>query len=180
MSNELRIDIGDISIVVHGRYNFEYDAGKIKISSDTQLLEISKESPKEHIPSEKPINKDPYYDINKLRSGTQAMFALVELWKTNFDVANTEQPNRIEALQQTMMLHGDDVILLVKKSKGLTNCIMDLFPPLPDANEIQIVDHAKFYRKIACNMAQVSSISMPELSDYLEPHANYLKQEFWW
>ena len=177
----MRIEVGDICITVDGDYILEYDNGKIRISSPGVSQEIRNYSPAEQMPTDpKPVNKDPYYDQNTLRAGSQAFYGLIEIWKKNFGIEGAEQPNRIEALRDSMLINGDEIITFLKYTKGLTNGIMELFPPMPAANEIQIVDHAKFNRRIACNIAQVSSISMPELSDYLEPHANYLEQKFWW
>jgi hypothetical protein len=179
--SDLRIDIGDISIHVQGKYTFEFDNGSFKISSSQEFKEdIIEPLQQAKMPESKKVNKTPHYDVEVLRIGSQTLYGLVETWKKNFDLNGTEQPNRINALQQAMMTGGDEILTFLKYTKGLTNSIMELFPPMPDANEIQIIDHAKFNRKIACNIAQVSSISMPELSVYLEPHANYLKQEFWW
>ena len=182
--SDLRIDIGNnISIHVQGKYVLEYETeGIIRISSSTDI-EPSEIQPlkKATMPEEsKPVNKDPHYDLDTLRTGSQSLYGLVEIWKKNFGIEGAEQPNRIEALRQAMISNGDEIITFLKYTKGLTNGIMELFPAMPDANEIQIVDHAKFNRKIACNIAQVSSVSMPELCDFLEPHANYLTQEFWW
>jgi hypothetical protein len=178
--SDLRIDIGNnISIHVQGIYDLEYSDGKIRLVSDQQSMSIpikQNDMPVEN----KPVNKEPYYDMNVLRTGSQSLYGLIEIWKKNFGIEGSEQPDRIEALRQAMITNGDEIITFLKYNKGLTNGIIELFPPMPDANEIQIVDHAKFYRKIACNIAQVSSISMPELADYLEPHANYLEQRFWW
>jgi hypothetical protein len=179
--SDLRIDVGNVSIHVQGDYVLEVEnGGSIRISSTSKYEDI-KPLNKPSIPEDtKPVNKDPHYDLDTLRTGSQSLYGLVEIWKKNFALDGAEQPNRMEALRQAMISNGDEIITFLKYTKGLTNGIMELFPPMPDANEIQIVDHAKFNRKIACNIAQVSSVSMPELCEFLEPHANYLKQEFWW
>ena len=179
--SELRIDVGNVSIHVQGEYVLEVEnGGSIRISRTSKYEDI-KPLNKPSIPEDtKPVNKDPHYDLDTLRTGSQSLYGLVEIWKKNFAIDGAEQPNRMEALRQAMISNGDEIITFLKYTKGLTNGIMELFPPMPDANEIQIVDHAKFNRKIACNIAQVSSVSMPELCEFLEPHANYLKQEFWW
>lgn len=179
--SDLRIDVGNVSIHVQGEYVLEVEnGGSIRISSTSKYEDI-KPLNKPSIPEDtKPVNKDPHYDLDTLRTGSQSLYGLVEIWKKNFAIDGAEQPNRMEALRQAMISNGDEIITFLKYTKGLTNGIMELFPPMPDANEIQIVDHAKFNRKIACNIAQVSSVSMPELCEFLEPHANYLKQEFWW
>jgi len=174
------IEVGDIVVNVSGSYLLEYENGKLKLSSGTEPeVVIKKQNPISDLPAET-VNTKPYYDTAKLRSGSHAFYGLVEIWKKNFGLENTEQPNRIKALQQAMSISGDEILMYLKKSEGLTNGILELFPPLPDADELQIIDHSKFYRTIACNMAQVSSVSMPELCQYLEPHANYLEQRFWW
>lgn len=179
--SDLRIDVGNVSIHVQGDYVLEVEnGGSIRISS-TSKYEAIEPLNKPSVPEDtKPVNKDPHYDLDTLRTGSQSLYGLVEIWKKNFALDGAEQPNRMEALRQAMISNGDEIITFLKYTKGLTNGIMELFPPMPDANEIQIVDHAKFNRKIACNIAQVSSVSMPELCEFLEPHANYLKQEFWW
>lgn len=179
--NSIRIEIGEISIFVEGDYDFIYDDGVVKLlskkypshNSNVAIPEVQDSS------TQKEITQDPIYDMEKIRMGGQVLYGLVETWKINFD-SEGEQPNRMQSLIDAMLNHGDEIILLLKFSEGLTNAIIDLFPPMPDANEIQLVDHAKFYRKIACNLAQISSVSMSELSDYLEPHSNYLQQKFWW
>ena len=181
MNNNLRIEVGDLSIFVEGDYELTYDSSVIKISSTQSINKDNfseiKHDPLNYSEIKEPLN--PIFDMHKIRIGGQALYALIETWCLNFNTEG-EQPDRMKALIDSMLNHGDEIIILLKSSEGLTNALLDLFPCMPDANEIQLIDHAKFYRKIACNLAQVASVSMPELSDYLEPNSNYLEQKFWW
>jgi len=177
--NSVELEIGDILIKISGDYSLEYNDGKIMINGGlTQDSHIVEKTSK--VPETKKVNTQPFYSQDKLRSGSQALYGLIEVWKKNFDLEDTEQPDRMKALTSAMMVHGDEIMTFLKYSKGLTTSILELFPPMPSADELQIIDHAKFHRRIACNIAQVSSVSMPELCDFLEPHANYLEQRFWW
>ena len=177
--SSLEIETNGISIKIFGQYSLRLIDGKILINSESEDSVIEPIPPSK-VPDARKVNKEPFYDQDKLRNGSQALYGLIEVWKKNFDLENTEQPDRMKALTSTMSINGDEIVTFLKYSKGLTTAIIELFPPMPDADELQIIDHAKFHRKIACNIAQVSSVSMPELCDFLEPHANYLEQRFWW
>lgn len=180
--NELRIDAGNTKILVSGDYHLQIKDNIINIFSGT-IGDIDEEIKPLTTPKTAPEHeqlKKPYYDQERLRSGSEALYGLVETWKIGFDIQGAEQPDRVEALRTCIAHNGDQLLLFLRYSKGLTTAILNLFPPLPAAEEIQKVDHSKSIRKLACNIAQVSSLVAPEISDFLEPHSNYLKQKFYW
>ena len=173
MHNEVRLEIGDVSVVLDGQYDIRISDTDIHIRpvQNTALTQEESDNGKR----EKEV-----FDQDKITSGSISLYGLVELWMQNFDKSGTQQPDRMSALTECYSSNGDNVVMFLRYSKGLTNAIYSLFPALPAANDLQIVEHLKYLRRIAGNIAQVSSISAPEISDYYEPHANYLQQKFYW
>ena len=179
---EIKLDVGGISISVIGDFSMEIENSNIKIypfSNSSIHNANSVEGPSE-ISVSPSLSPNVVFDVERLRSGSQALYGLVEIWRKNFGIENTVQPNRINALHECMTHHGDALILFLRHQKGLTTAICELFPPLPNAEAIQLRDHLNFNRQIACNIAQVSSIAASELCEYLEPHSNYTTQSFYW
>jgi len=177
--SEIRIDVGSATIVVNGDYHLQIKDNTIFISSSQFDEEIKPLKSPKSAPKHEKV-KEPYYDQERLRSGSEALYGLIETWKMGFDIKGATQPDRVQALRTCIAHNGDQLLLFLRYSKGLTNAILNLFPPLPAAEEIQKVDHSKYIRKLACNIAQVSSLVAPEITDFLEPHSNYLQQKFYW
>ena len=165
MSSQVTIHAGDAVIQIDGHYELRIENNSIHISGCVDGSSIKSKTPK--IPEPKEI-KQPYYDQERLRSGSEALYGLFETWKVGFDIEGAVQPDRVSELRTCIAHHGDAVLLFLRYSEGLTNALLNLFPALPGAQDIQIVEHAKEIRKIACNMAQVSSITCPEI-EYLAP-----------
>ena len=177
--NEIRIDVGATQILIVGSYELSIEENRIRVVSNEPNKQFIDKEKSSKQPEHEEI-KEPFYDLERLRNGSESLYGLVETWKQGFDIDGAHQPNRMEALRECIMHSGDSLLLYLRKSVGLTNAIYTLFPPLPGAGHLQMVEHAKFIRKISCNIAQVSSIACPEVSDFLEPHVNYLEQKFFW
>ena len=89
----------------------------------------------------------------------------IDVWDTNFGIEETEQPDRVELLQDIMPFHGKKIIDFIDQHGGLTHGVM------------QVIDQARFdthtsfreyCRLLAENITQVSSIICPPLATKLE------------
>ena len=97
-----------------------------------------------------------YKNSSYTREGATALRGLVETWSINLGVEGT-QPNRQEALLDCIQDTGMAMMYYVDCCGGLTKAIIDCW----EGDQV-------IAREIAMNMAQVSSIIYPPLSQKLE------------
>ena len=90
------------------------------------------------------------------REGATSLRGLVETWSINLG-GEGEQPNRSEALLECIEDNGTAVLAFIDRCGGLTKAILRCWE-----------GNSETARTIAMNMAQVSSIIFPPLSQKLE------------
>jgi hypothetical protein len=90
----------------------------------------------------------------------------VKNWAINFNLEDTDQPDRIELLQDVMNYHSKGSVQLLKYMGGLTHTVA--FCLYEKSLDLVSPEERKFSRLLAENMAQISSIVHPTLSEYLE------------
>jgi len=101
-----------------------------------------------------------------VEKGKEYFSELVELWRMNFGIEGTDQPDRGEEIRQlAISMKGPLVCHYVNEIGGLTLACQDVWKPIencPDFNRTGTP------RSIAENMQQVSSILFPPLAPFLE------------
>lgn len=94
-----------------------------------------------------------------VQAGSASWYGLIELWEQGFGQDLADQPNRTEALLQTMNQHSSDVFAFLRYCDGLTRAVVTCFPHMD----------RKRARQIAENVAQVASaMGIPGIADHLE------------
>lgn len=110
-----------------------------------------------------------YDDIQKKKDYLKLCYEkfdeFIRIWVINFDIEETEQPDRVKLLQETMPYDGKKIMDYVDNYKGLTKAIMETITPLDFEND---QEHRSYCRLVAENITQVSSIICPPLATKLE------------
>jgi len=88
----------------------------------------------------------------------------MKTWSQGFGDENAEQPDRATLMNKTMSDYSLHVIRYVKSVGGLTSATMRAFP----TTDYTYIPYRKQMRLLAENIAQVSSILCPPLSELLE------------
>ena len=96
--------------------------------------------------------------------GKNVFRTFMKKWADGFGDLDAVQPDRSQLMNKTMSDYSLHVIRYVKSVGGLTHATMHVFPT-KDYNETQ---YRKNIRLLAENVAQVSSILCPPLSELLE------------
>ena len=115
-----------------------------------------------HLTEEQP---KPYIDLEALQRGMEAFTGFAESWVINFDMLG-EQPDRTRMTQELAITDPHEVLAFVYHCGGLIHaCITVLRTPQQNEKNLEFID---FCVRVGENMAQVSSILFPPLSDYME------------
>lgn len=98
-----------------------------------------------------------------LSKGETKFVEFMNVWRDNFGVEGSEQPDRATLMTSTMNQYSRYILKYVKHTGGLTNSILEL----PDLDPTVIEDrlHA---RLLSENIAQVGSILYPAIAELLE------------
>lgn len=88
----------------------------------------------------------------------------IEEWSEGFGITNAEQPDRAKILNEYMTYHSKNIFKFIKQYGGLTHAIF----VVQDDSDINDSDDRMHNRLLAENIAQVSSILYPPLSETLE------------
>ena len=96
--------------------------------------------------------------------GKNVFNSFIKKWAVNWGEENTEQPDRAKLMNDTMSDYSLHVIRYIKQIGGLTSASMRAFP----TDDYEDTDYRKRIRLLAENIAQVSSILCPPMSDLLE------------
>ncbi len=123
------------------------------------------------------LSKEPapvvsYNDLPNVERSTMtkinatAFTEFVKNWAINFNLDGTDQPDRVELLQQVMNYHSKGSVQLLQYMGGLTHTVA--FCLYEKSLDLVSPEERHFSRLLAENMAQISSIVHPTLSEYLE------------
>ena len=155
------------------KYTFDSEVVEIKnvmieghpeeFRSLINLKEIPNFSPEiKHLTEEQP---KPYIDLEALQRGMELFTGFAETWVINFD-KDGEQPDRSRMTQDLAIHDPHEVLAFVYHCGGLIHaCITVLRTPQQNEKNLEFID---FCVRVGENMAQVSSILFPPLSDYME------------
>ena len=104
--------------------------------------------------------------------GKENLIALVKMWIINLGVENSEQPNRAEYITEMSKdgKHCGSVISYAMACGGLTKAVDNCFKAMPDMPDGYSPGAftPEFIRKVAGNIAQVTSILLPPLAQQYE------------
>ena len=132
-----------------------------KLDDDFYSEKIAISEEKSNSVSFNKIQKDKQY--NKLMRYKFQEF--INVWDTNFGIEDTEQPNRVDLLKETMPYDGKKIMDFIDLHGGLTNGVMQVIKQERFDNDTEF---RKYCRLIAENITQVSSIVCPPLATKLE------------
>ncbi len=96
--------------------------------------------------------------------GQKVFKKFVTKWSEGFGDENAEQPDRADLMNRTMSDYSLHIIRYVRSVGGLTSATMRAFP----VADFTQTPYRRRMRLLAENMAQVSSILCPPLSELLE------------
>lgn len=96
--------------------------------------------------------------------GQKAFKRFLTKWSEGFGDENAEQPDRADLMNKTMSDYSLHIIRYVRSVGGLTSATMRAFP----VADFTQTPYRRKMRLLAENMAQVSSILCPPLSELLE------------
>lgn len=120
------------------------------------------------ISEEKPQSVS-FEDIKRKKDHTQLIRAkfkeFINVWDTNFAIEDTEQPDRVALLKETMPFDGKKIMDFIDFHGGITQAIIQIIDQSRFENNTEF---RKYCRLIAENITQVSSIVCPPLSTKLE------------
>ena len=101
---------------------------------------------------------------DELNKGESKFVQFINIWRENFGVEGSEQPDRAKLMTSTMNQYSKYILKFIKHTGGLTNAILlatdDLSP--------EDLDDRLHARLISENIAQVGSILYPAISELLE------------
>jgi len=100
----------------------------------------------------------------KMAEGMRYFSEFVDTWKINFRVENAEQPDRTKLMNEIMSYHSGAIMKFIKHCGGLTHAIF----AVSEDDDINDKDDRMHNRLLAENIAQVSSILFPPISELLE------------
>ena len=105
-------------------------------------------------------------ELKAAKEGETVFAYFVEEWSKNFGIENTVQPDRAALLNKVCNASSLQIINFIKLSGGLTNSVIRVSNP-QEGYESQ-THFIKHCRRIAENIAQVSSILFPPIAEFLE------------
>jgi len=117
------------------------------------------------------ISKEPspvvsYNDIiknDKIKNDEIFFKDFISAWEVNWRIENTDQPDRVKLLTDTMNYNSGSIFRYIKHYGGLTHAIINLNKLDKNNKEDRL-----YARLLAENIAQVGSIVCPPLSELLE------------
>lgn len=89
----------------------------------------------------------------------------IDIWDTNFGIEETDQPDRVKLLRDTMPFDGKKIMDFIDFHGGLTNGVLQVIDQRRFDNHTEF---RKYCRLLAENITQVSSIICPPLATKLE------------
>jgi hypothetical protein len=168
--NQFMVDVLDDTIIVEVRTEYDqkaklepFDQTLDQILSDHKPAYFQKKEEPKVIKLSELEQKSPDND-EITRIGKNVFNQFIKKWSQGFGDANAEQPDRADLMNKTMSDYSLHVIRYVRAYGGLTSVTMRAFP----TSDYQDPTYRKKMRLLAENVAQVSSVLCPPLSDLLE------------
>ena len=150
---------GNIEVLVSSENSSSAPSSEVKSKSfkvPPTPLSLSK---KENSPPNKP-------NLEDIEKGKEKWGELISIWKVNWAVEDSEQPDRGQLLQDVMNYHSKSVYSFLSDCGGITEATIQTSNPIDGKN-----DNPNFRlecRVLAENIAQVASILTPPLDQFLE------------
>mgnify|MGYP003145387585 CR=1 FL=1 len=167
----IRISTGDICIEVGGNQSIQIINQHIYINahseqSTSQLVPVPVQADPSP-PQQEVVSLKKQRELQeRAKEGAICFSGLVEDWKKNFGIENSEQPDRGKLLVDSMTNHSRYIFAFIRACGGLTKSVIAVTQsPDPQKNGTHF---RKECRLIAENMAQVGSILCPPLAELLE------------